>query len=129
MAVTPGWQPANREAITPGLDDSLIQVVAVLADGNLVFPPPFDLRTSAALADNTDTGDAAEQLFTFCAPLVPVTYRVTITAVPAHHPETGEREIINTRVTTPAALKALLGGLVMEIAQHPDTESGTVLPA
>lgn len=88
-------------------------VVTALAEGNLTFPPPFDLATSAALAANIDLGDVAEALFTVTAQRE-TGFRVTVHATA---PGVPDREVVNTTVAGSALLVALLDGLLDEY--HP----------
>ncbi len=98
-------------------------VAASVGEGELTLDPPFDLATSAALANNIDRGDLAENLFRITA-LRECAYEVTITAVAPGDGEPERREIINTSVASTHLLFALLDDVLCEIenrlnAPHP----------
>lgn len=98
-----------------GLYDQFMAIVSGLTEGDLTFPAPFDLSTSAALAKNDDIGDLAERLFAVTAQR-DCGYEVTITALtedPGAEPL--RREIINTTVAGTQLLLALLEGLMDEL--------------
>lgn len=57
-----GSKPSDK-----GLEEQFQRVAAAVADGGLVMPAPFDLASAAALAANSDTGDAAEGMFAVTA--------------------------------------------------------------
>ena len=88
-------------------------VIASLAQGMLSFPPPFDVATSAALAANLDTGRIAEDLFDVTAQRQ-TGFRVAIYATA---PGVDDREVIETRVASPALLVSLLDGLIDELCE------------
>lgn len=92
--------------------------VVSLAEGELTFKPPFDLSSSAALADNIDTGVIAEKLFDVTA-LRDMAFTVSIHEHSLRHPELPGREVIDTRVDSARLLVALLEGFLDEIyARH-----------
>jgi hypothetical protein len=100
----------------PDLFNTLFdRAVAALAEGELAFPAPFDLATSAALADNTGKygGEAAIALFHFLREYAHVRYQVVLEAV-VDDPKPGaapmRREIVNCEV--PAAMVA---GLLIDV--------------
>lgn len=88
------------------------QAICSLAQGNLMFPPPFDLASSAALAANDDLGEIAEKLYEVTAQR-DTGYRVRIHATA---PGVPDREVINCTVTSTPTLIALLDTLIDE---HP----------
>lgn len=88
--------------------------VASLADGGLVFPPPFDLSSSAALAANLDIGSIAEELFTTTAAR-DSQFSVRIGELIGDQPELGQREILDTAVGSTTLLIALLEMLIVEL--------------
>lgn len=97
----------------------LFAIVADLAEGELTFPPPFDLSSSVALADNEDYGDLALKMFDASARLT-YGYHVAITAVgPVRTGNSPARTILDTTVPSTRLLFALLGGLMDELeARH-----------
>jgi hypothetical protein len=84
--------------------------VASLSEGELTFPSPFNLATSAALAANLDVGAIAERLFEVTA-LRDTGYRVAIYATA---PGVADREVIDTDVRSTRLLISLLDGLIDE---------------
>lgn len=84
--------------------------ISDLADGNLMFPAPFDLASSAALAANVDSGEIAEKLFAVTAQR-DTGYRVVIYATA---PGVEDREVVNTTVTSTGLLLVLLDELIEE---------------
>lgn len=96
------------------LDGLFAQVVSALTRGGLLFPPPFDLATAAALAANLDVGKIAEQLFEVTAQRN-TGYRVAIYATA---PGVEDREVIDTAVDSPDLLITLLDGLLEELLLH-----------
>lgn len=101
-----------------------MQTVAAVADGELTFPPPFDLSTSAALASNIDRGWLAQKLADVTASR-DCGYEVSITALTPGVPDPMRREIINTTVSSTRLLFTLLESLMdelearMDAAEHP----------
>lgn len=89
------------------------RAVAALAEGELSFPPPFDLAASAALADNEHTGETAAALFEFIQKMTEIRYHVIVEAI-VDDPVPGgapmRREIVNCQV--PAAIVA---GLLIDV--------------
>lgn len=88
------------------------QVVAVLADGALMYPPPFDLATSLALAANIDTGDLAEKLHAVTAAR-DTKYQVTIYQCDDEHGM--RREVVDTTVSSSSLLQVLLEAVLDEL--------------
>lgn len=107
---------------TESPDALFMAVIASLAQGELTFPAPFDLATSAALAANIDTGRIANDLFDVTAQR-DTGYRVEVYATA---PGVADREVIATRVPSTALLVSLLDGLLEELcARHnASTEEG-----
>lgn len=99
------------------LEQPFVNAVAPLAEGNLTYPAPFDICTSAALAANIDTGDMAEKLFAVTA-LRQAGFHLTITAVAPGEPGLPEREIINTRTSSLHTLTVLLEDLLDELHER-----------
>lgn len=93
------------------LETRFHEVTGVLARGELTFPAPFDLATSAALASNDDTGAIADRLFEITAQRL-TKYRVLITELADG---VDDREVINTTVTGQHLLITLLGEFVNEL--------------
>lgn len=105
-----------------GLESSFMGVVTSVTDGDLTFPAPYDLATSAALASNIDTGGLAEKLFDVTADR-DCRYEVTVTALsPVGAEPPMRREIINTVAQSTQAMIALLDGLLDEIEARLDAE-------
>lgn len=88
--------------------------VSSLAEGELSFPPPFDLSSSVALADNIDVGVIAQRLFDVTAQRQ-TGFTVMISAYAVDHPEVPQREVIDTRVPDTRLLIALLEGFLEEL--------------
>ena len=99
-----------------------METVADLAQGELTFPPPFDLASAVALRDNTDAGDLALKLFAATAAR-DCGYQVTISALTPEGSEPMRREIINTTVASTALLAALLDGLLDELHDRHEAET------
>ncbi len=78
-----------------------------------MFPAPFDLASSAALAANDDCGELAEKVFALAAAR-DCGYAVTITAMPSGSVAM-RRPVIDTTVTSTGTLIAVLEGLLEEI--------------
>lgn len=97
-----------------GLRDQFMTIVSGLSRGDLTFPAPFDLATSAALAKNIDVGRLAEQLFDVTAAR-DCGYEVTISALNHDDGDPMRREIINTTVASTGLLVVLLDGLLDEL--------------
>lgn len=100
----------SRSDDRDGLLALFAQAVSSLAEGELTFPAPFDLSTSAALAANDDTGRLAEEVFKLAAAR-DCGYAVSIMSVS----EGETREVINTRTSGTGTLIALLEGLLEEL--------------
>lgn len=96
------------------LYDQFMTIVAGLSQGDLIFPAPFDLATSAALAENTDVGIIAERLFAVSAAR-DCRYEVTIAALNRDGADPMRREILNTTVASTRLLFALLEALMDEL--------------
>lgn len=103
-----------------GLQGKFAVAVSSLTGGDLGFPPPFDLSSSAALADNIDEGPIAQQLFDVTAQRQ-VSYTVVITGRSLQHPEMPEREVMNTTVPSERVLIALLEGFLNELYERQET--------
>lgn len=88
--------------------------VSDLADGALMFPPPFDLATSSALAVNTDSGDLAEKLYDAAPRTCQFEVKITELAQGAGF-EPVRREVVNTVVFSTRLLLALLDSVAMEL--------------
>jgi hypothetical protein len=101
-----------------GLPEDFVAAVVPLADGELTFPAPFDLASSAALALNTDVGDIAQRLFEVTAARE-TEFEVIIRAKSASQPDLPAREVIDTTVSGTRLLITLLESLIAEI--DPDT--------
>lgn len=99
-----------------GKRDAFLAAVASLDEGELTFPPPFDLASAAALASNIDVGDLALKLFEVTAGR-DCGYEVRITAVPPGE-STLRRDVINTSVASTGLLFALLDGLMEELERR-----------
>lgn len=95
--------------------------VADLAEGELTFPPPFDLASAVALGKNADRGELAENLFAATASR-DCGYRVTISALTPEGDEPLQREIINTTVASTNLLMTLLDGLLDELQARQDAD-------
>src|SRR3954468_19524437 len=88
--------------------------ICSMAQGNLMFPSPFDLASSAALAANEDTDRIAEKLFEVTAQR-DTGYRVEIYATA---PGVDDREVICCTVPSTPTLLALLDSFIEE-HEHP----------
>ncbi len=99
-----------------GLEPDFATAVSSLAEGELTFPPPFDLSSSAALAANIDNGDGAVRLFDVTAQR-DCQYDVQIFARMGggHGEEVRVREVINTQVPSTPQLISLLDDLIEEL--------------
>lgn len=108
---------SDRESRSDDRDDLLAlfaQAISSLSDGELTFPAPFDLSTSAALAANDDTGRLAEEVFKLAAQR-DCGYAVEIVSLSGSE----TREVINTQTASTGTLIALLEGLLEELyAKH-----------
>lgn len=94
---------------------AFLAAVTDLAEGALVFPPPFDLATSSALALNNDLGDLAEKLFEVSA-LRDCGFHVQITALaPGTDTQPLRRDVVNTTVGSVRLLLALLDDVAFEV--------------
>lgn len=86
-----------------------------LAEGALIFPEPFDLLTSAALARNGARRREAEVLFAATrAGMVPH-YRVSVTEELAGSAET--REVVNCVLTDRKVVAAMLMDLAEQLLE------------
>lgn len=108
-----------RQTESTGPDDQewerrFHQVTGSIVRGALVFPPPFDLATSAALAVNDETGDIAERLFEITAQKHSK-FRVLITEIADG---VDDQEVINTTVTGQQLLITLLDEFINELAEQ-----------
>jgi hypothetical protein len=108
-----GDTESTSSSDSEGLRELFMEIVSDLADGELTFPPPFDLAASAALACNIDVGAIAVKLFNAtrqrdCG------YQVSIQAI-SPDDESVAREIVNTTVPSTRLLLALLDGLMEEL--------------
>lgn len=99
-----------------------MRTVSAVADGELTFPPPFDLASAAALQENIDLGELALQLFHATASR-DTGYEVTIHALAPEGSEPLRREIINTTVASTSLLFALLEGLMDELEARSDEQN------
>lgn len=104
------------------LSEDFLAAVADLAEGELTFPPPFDLATAAALGENMDKGELALKLFEATASR-DTGYRVLIEALTPEGSQPMRREIINTTVPSTMLLFALLDGLLDEIEARRDDDT------
>ncbi len=112
------------ERLTPAQragDDQFVAAVSLLADGELIFPPPFDLATAAALCRNTSGGDAAERNFERACDAVPRQFRLRLHQVA---PGTGvePREIVDTTVPGLLQILTIVHGLVAEMLTDDEKE-------
>lgn len=96
-----------------GLRELFMGILSDLAEGDLTFPPPFDLAASAALASNIDVGVIALKLFN-ATQQRDCGYRVSIHAISPDDESLG-REIVDTKVSSTRLLVALLDGLMEEL--------------
>lgn len=78
-----------------------------------MFPPPFDLATSLALAANIDMGVLAERLFDVTAER-DTQFQVAIYACSPEYPDI-RRQIVDTRVASSQLLTALLETVLDEL--------------
>jgi hypothetical protein len=97
-----------------GLLAKFAAAVSSLADGELTHHPPFDLSSSAALADNIDAGGIAQHLFDVTAQR-DTGYTVVITSKSVSHPDLGDRPVIDTQVASTRLLIALLETFLDEL--------------
>lgn len=118
-----GGQESTRDE-RDGLLGDFARAVSSLSRGELGFPAPFDYPSSAALADNIDTGSIAERLFDVTA-LRQSAYEVVIRARSPQHPELPAREVINTVVPSEQMLIVLLETLLDELHDRTETEGNT----
>ncbi len=88
--------------------------VASLAEGELTFGRPFDLASSAALADNIDSGPHAQGLFDVTA-LRDLVYDIEIRARSLDHPHVQPREVLRTQIGSTPLLISLLEDLIEEL--------------
>ncbi len=112
-------EPASSDS--GDLDRAFLEAVASVARGELTFPAPFDLATSAALSSNLDSGSLAERLFEVTA-LRDCRYEVSITALAPEGSEPLRREILNTTAASTGVLVALLDGLLEEFEARLDAQ-------
>lgn len=98
---------------------AFMAAVAVLAEGELTFPAPFDLAASAALGDNVDVGSIAERLFEVSVQR-DCRYRVSIHELaPTDRPDAVSRPLLDTTVANSRLLVHVLDDLLSEIqARH-----------
>jgi hypothetical protein len=100
---------------TGGLIAAFMAAVAVLAEGELTFPAPFDLATSAALSDNVDEGLIAQRLFDVSVERE-CRYRVSIHELaPSDRPDAPSRALLDTTVQNSQLLLHLLDDLSSEL--------------
>lgn len=94
---------------------AFMAAVAVLAEGELTFPAPFDLASSAALGDNVDEGGIAERLFDVSVRRE-CRYRVSIHELgPGDRPDAPSRPVLDTTVSNSQLLVHLLDDLSSEL--------------
>ncbi len=105
-------EPASSDS--GDLKKKFLEAVASVARGDLTFPAPFDLATSAALGSNLDEGMLAERLFEVTA-VRDCRYEVTITALAPEGAEPMRREILNTVAPSSGVLTTLLDCLLEEL--------------
>lgn len=84
-----------------------------------MFPPPFDLATSLALAANIDRGDLAERLFEVTAAR-DTQFEVAIYARCPDNPDM-RRQIVDTTVASTKLLTALLDMVLDELDARAQT--------
>src|ERR1041384_5367842 len=108
-----GDTESTSSSDSEGLRELFMGIVSDLADGELTFPPPFDLAASTALASNIDVGVIALKLFQVTQQR-DCRYRVSIHAI-SPDDEALDREIVNTTVSSTRLLFALLDGLMEEL--------------
>lgn len=111
--------PDSREGDSRSTDAAFATAIGSLTDGALLFPPPFDLASSAALARNaTDGSDAVTQ---FPLNRTGTQYRILIVEEPVDGTTGIEpRDIINCTVQDRHAAAALLGTLAEELMLDED---------
>lgn len=118
-------------------DKSFMQVVAMLAEGELTFAPPFDLATSAVLAINPFFGDQVEEFGAArrrVASYITYTERtrrqgngkilIEIDQLLTMGRRTLCREVVNTEVADEAALQSLIAGLAEELRARTNNDQG-----
>lgn len=91
-------KPSDRD-----LEEQFLAIAVDVAEGALVMPAPFDVASSAALAANEQTGDAAEGMFTVTAARES-RYEVRIVEVQ----DDVAREVVDTTCNGQGPLFALL---------------------
>lgn len=100
--------------------ESFARAVAPLTQGELTFPPPFDLVTSWALARNAETGETAMELFARDVDGSARRFCIRIHELPPDdRPGVDGREIVDCVVTGERAAAQLLAGLAAEITEGP----------
>ncbi len=103
----------------PALGEDFASVVGSLNGGELMFPAPFDLASSAALGLNSDDGDRALGLFDGTASTRRLGFRLRVDQVVLDHPDGPGREVIDIVVTDVHQAKALIGMLAQEVSISP----------
>lgn len=107
-----GSKPSDR-----GLEEQFLQIATDVAEGGLVMPAPFDLASAAALAVNSDSGDAAEGMFAVTAARESK-YEVRIIEI---QDVDLRRELVDTTCTGQGPLFQLLEDVMDELeARRPD---------
>jgi hypothetical protein len=96
------------------LGQQFLEIAADVAEGGLVFPPPFDVASAAALAANEETGNTAEGMFAVTAARQS-RYMVRIVEVQ----DEVEREVVDTTCIGQGPLFALLEDVMDQIESMP----------
>lgn len=103
-----------------GLQERFTSIVTALTEGELTFPFPFDLATSAALGSNLDSGWLATRLAEATAAR-DSGYEISIRELTPGDPAGPRREIIGTSVSSTRQLFALLETLMDELQARAST--------
>lgn len=107
------------EPVYAGIQANFARAVAPLAEGELTLPAPFDLVTSWALARNSETGQAALELFARGVDGSDRRFQIRIHELPPDDDcGVAEREIVDCIVTGSRTAAHLLAGVADEIAEE-----------
>lgn len=114
-------QVRTGESVLRDPQEQFSDAIASLTQGELTFPPPYDLVTSWALARNGNTGEAALESFARDVNSSSRRFRIRIHALPPDdQPQISDREIIDVIVTGPRVAAQLLSGLAVDMTEGHD---------
>ncbi len=115
----PGPGIGPRAESLPGVDQvdqRFAATIGALTEGAYRFPRPFDLATSAALADNDLSGPPAESMFGAVRARTPARYHIAVTEVAG-----AQRRVVVDVVLDQQVAAALLGDVADQLL-GPDDE-------